>query len=94
MRSHRVGGALGALALLLAWIPWLGVALALLGLLLGERERRPVGLLGFALLLGLAFTAAFHLLPKGSLEAEDPRLELLEEQFQPGGNPEEFNRLP
>lgn len=86
--------ALGLLALLLAWVPWLGASLALLGLLWGGRGGRPGGLLGFALALGIAFTLAFHFLPKGSLRPADPRLELLEERFQPGGNFGEIDPLP
>lgn len=92
--SGWAGRGLALLALLLAWIPWLGASLALLGLLLGRRGGRPAGLLAFALLLGLVFTAAFHLLPQGRLKGGDPRLELLEDQFQPSGNAEEIDRVP
>lgn len=94
MRAKWLGSALGVLSLLLAWVPWAGVALALLGFLLGERGRRPRALLAFSLLLGLIFTAAFLILPRGGLEAQDPRLELLEDRFQTGGNLEEIDPLP
>lgn len=92
--EQGAGRVLALLALLLAWVPWLGVALALLGFFVGSRAGRPRLWLGFALGLGILFTLAFHLLPTGSLEAGDPRLDLLEERIQPAGNPREIDRLP
>lgn len=90
----RLRFALAGLALLLAWIPWLGAALALGGLLFVAKDRRQGVMLGLALLLGLLSTAAFLALPEGSTGADDPRLELLEEMVQPGGNATEIDRLP
>ena|GEM_PF-1900487 len=81
-------------ALLLAWIPWLGAVLALLGLALVARDGRQGALLGLALLLGLLSTAAYLAIPEGSLRPGDPRLELLEDRFQPGGNSGEFEPHP
>lgn len=88
------GRALALLALFLAWVPWLGVSLALLGLFCGRRGEGPRALLVVALALSLAFSLAFHLLPTASLEAGDPRLELLEERSQPGVNLGEIDSLP
>lgn len=90
----RLRFALAALILLLAWIPWLGAALALGGLLLVAKDGRQGVMLGFALLLGLLSTAAFLALPEGSTRADDPRLDLLEDTFQTGGNATEIDRLP
>src|SRR5690606_13400964 len=66
----RLRFALAGLALLLAWIPWLGAALALGGLLFVAKDRRQGVMLGLALLLGLLSTAAFLALPEGSTGAD------------------------
>lgn len=83
-----------ALALLFAWVPWLGAVLALLGLALVARDARQGVLLGLALLLGVLSTAAYVALPEGSLRPDDPRLDLLEDRFQPGGNSGEIESHP
>lgn len=88
---------LAIVALFSAWIPWAGPGLAAAALLLSllpPRDALRLAAACLALLLGAMGTAAFHLLPKGSLQPDDRRLELLEERFQPVGNLEEKSSSP
>lgn len=92
----RLRWAVGILGLFTAWIPWLGLVLALVALASpGPSRPAIVRTLGWvALAFGIGGTAAFYALPRGSVDPGDPALDLLEERLQPMGNLEEKKRAP
>jgi hypothetical protein len=93
---NRLRWAVTLLALVSAWVPWLGICLSLIALTVPGGARPAIGraLAWVSIVLGICGTTAFYALPKGSVAPGDPALDLLEERLQPVGNLEEKKSPP